>query len=291
MGASYDGPVGGPLHWHVGGRVLDCSERTLVMGVLNVTPDSFSDGGRFLDPDAALSHAMRLVADGADVVDIGGESTRPGSDPVTAQEECRRVVPVIERLAAAHPGLAISIDTRKPEVAALALEAGACIVNDVSGARSEGMFEVARQAGAGLVLMHMLGEPKTMQEAPHYEDVVAEVKEFLRERIEAAEFAGIGAEALCIDPGIGFGKNLEHNLLLMQRLGALRDLGRPILIGPSRKRFIGAILDLPEDQRVEGTAGAVAWCAAHGANIVRVHDVGQIARVVRVVDASARAEA
>jgi dihydropteroate synthase len=271
--------------------VLDCSERTLVMGVLNVTPDSFSDGGRYLDPDAALAHGMRLVSDGADIVDVGGESTRPGSDPVGAEEEIRRVIPVIERLAAAHPGLAISVDTRVPEVAAAALAAGACIVNDVSGGRAEGMFDVVREAGAGVVLMHMRGEPKTMQEAPHYDDVVADVKEFLRERIESAGFAGIEPEALCIDPGIGFGKNLEHNLLVMKHLEALSDLGRPILIGPSRKRFIGAILDLPEDERVEGTAGAVAWCVAHGAHLVRVHDVQQIVRVVRIVDAIARAEA
>jgi len=283
--------VGGSLHWHAGGRVLDCSERTLVMGVLNVTPDSFSDGGRYLDPDAALAHGMRLVSDGADIVDVGGESTRPGSDPVGAEEETRRVIPVIERLAAAHPGLAISVDTRSPEVAAAALAAGACIVNDVSGGRAEGMFDVVREAGAGVVLMHMRGEPKTMQEAPHYADVVADVKGFLRERIESAGFAGIDPEALCVDPGIGFGKNLEHNLLVMKHLEALSDLGRPILIGPSRKRFIGAILDLPEDERVEGTAGAVAWCVAHGAHLVRVHDVKQIVRVVRIVDAIARAEA
>jgi dihydropteroate synthase len=279
------------LHWHAGGRVLDCAERTLVMGVLNVTPDSFSDGGRFLDAEAAIVHGMELIADGADIVDVGGESTRPGSDPVDADEERARVVPVIERLAAAHPALAISVDTRKPEVAEAALAAGACIVNDVAGGRSEGMFEVVREAGAGMVLMHMLGEPKTMQEASHYDDVVAEVKGYLRERIEAAELAGIDPEALCVDPGIGFGKNLEHNLALLRGLGALADLGRPVLVGPSRKRFIGSILDLPERERVEGTAGAVAWAVAHGANLVRVHDVKEIVRVVRVVDAIARAGA
>ena len=279
------------LHWHAGGRVLDCAERTLVMGVVNVTPDSFSDGGRYLDADAAVTHALGLVEDGADIVDIGGESTRPHADPVTSEEERERVLPVIEHLAAAHPGLAISIDTRKPDVAAAALAAGACIVNDVSGGRSEGMFDVVREADAGMVLMHMLGEPKTMQEAPHYDDVVAEVKEYLRGRIEAAEWAGIRPQALAIDPGIGFGKNLEHNLALIRHLDALADLGRPILVGPSRKRFIGAILDLPEGERVEGTAGAVAWLVGRGAHIVRVHDVRQIVRVVRVVDAIVRAEA
>jgi len=279
------------LHWHASGRVLDCSARTLVMGVLNVTPDSFSDGGRFLDPDLAVAHASRMVADGADIVDVGGESTRPGAEPVTAEEERRRVVSVIERIAAEHPRLAISIDTRKSEVAAAALEAGACIVNDVSAGRDPEMFAVAREAGAGLVLMHMLGDPRTMQEAPRYDDVVAEVKEYLRERIEAAEFAGIEPQALCVDPGIGFGKNLEHNLALLKRLDAFADLGRPVLVGPSRKRFIGAILDLPQDERVEGTAGAVAWAIAHGAHVVRVHDVKQIVRAARVVDAIARAEA
>lgn len=279
------------LHWHAGGRVLDCAERTLVMGVLNVTPDSFSDGGRFLDAEAAVAHGLQMVEDGADIVDIGGESTRPHADPVSPEEERARVVPVIQRLAAVHPGLAMSIDTRKPEVAQAALAAGACIVNDVSGGRSEGMFEVVRQADAGMVLMHMLGDPKTMQDNPHYDDVVAEVHEYLNGRIEAAEWAGVRPEALAIDPGIGFGKNLEHNLALIRRIDALRDLGRPILVGPSRKRFIGAILDLPEDERVEGTAGAVAWLIGRGAHIVRVHDVRQIVRVARVVDAIVRAEA
>ncbi|HSD48339.1 MAG TPA: dihydropteroate synthase [Actinomycetota bacterium] len=279
------------LHWHAGGRVLDCAERTIVMGVLNVTPDSFSDGGRFLDAEAAVAHGLQMVEDGADIVDIGGESTRPHADPVSPEEERARVVPVIERLAEVHPGLAISIDTRKPEVAQAALAAGACIVNDVSGGRSEGMFEVVRQADAGMVLMHMLGDPKTMQDNPHYDDVVAEVHEYLNGRIEAAEWAGVRPEALAIDPGIGFGKNLEHNLALIRRIDALRDLGRPILVGPSRKRFIGAILDLPEDERVEGTAGAVAWLIGRGAHIVRVHDVRQIVRVARVVDAIVRAEA
>jgi dihydropteroate synthase len=278
-------------HWHAGGRVLDCSERTLVMGVLNVTPDSFSDGGRYLDADAAVRHGISLIEEGADIVDIGGESTRPGSDPVGADEERSRVLPVIERLVAEHPGVPLSIDTRSPEVAADALGAGACIVNDVSGGRTPGMFEVVRDAGAGMVLVHMLGEPKTMQEAPHYEDVVAEVREALAERVESAEFVGIAPEALVIDPGIGFGKNLEHNLLLMRHLDQLADLRRPILVGPSRKRFIGAILDLPEDERVEGTAAAVAWLVGRGAHVVRVHDVREMVRVVRVVDAIARAEA
>lgn len=278
----------GKLVWRVGERALDCSERTLVMGILNVTPDSFSDGGRFLDPGAATKHGLRIVGEGADIVDVGGESTRPGSDPVSAEEERDHVLPVIETLAS-KVSVPISIDTRKPSVAKAALDAGATIVNDISGGRDQEMFDVVREAGAGMVLMHMKGEPKTMQEAPHYDDVVEEVHEFLGERIEAAAFAGIEPECLCIDPGIGFGKDLQHNLTLMHHLDALLDLGRPVLVGPSRKRFIGTLLDLPDDQRVEGTAGAVAWLVARGARIVRVHDVKEMVRVVRVVDAIARA--
>ncbi len=288
----YDGAVGGnPLPWRVGDRVFDCAERTLVMGVLNVTPDSFSDGGLFIDADLAVKHGARMVADGADLLDVGGESTRPGSDIVPVDEERERVVPVIERLRAEIPDVPISVDTRKRDVAAAALEAGATIVNDVSAGRDPGMFDVVRDAGAGLVLMHMRGDPKTMQEAPRYDDVVAEVKGFLRERIEAAELAGVERERLVVDPGIGFGKTLEHNLVLMRHLDALLDLGRPILVGPSRKSFVGALLDLPPDDRIEGTAGAVGWLVARGAHVVRVHDVKEIARVVRVVDAIARAEA
>jgi dihydropteroate synthase len=223
-------------------------------------------------------------------VDVGGESTRPGSDPVLADEERRRVVPVVERLAETTT-VPVSIDTRKAEVAAAALEAGAAIVNDVSAGTDPEMFDVVRERDAAIVLMHMKGDPKTMQEAPHYDDVVGEVHEFLRERIEAAAFAGVDPERIAIDPGIGFGKDLEQNLRLMHRIDALLDLGRPIVVGPSRKRFIGALLDLPENERVEGTAGAVAWMVARGAHVVRVHDVKQIGRVVRIVDAIAGARA
>jgi dihydropteroate synthase len=280
--------VGGPL-WRVGERAFDCSERTLVMGIVNFTPDSFSEGGRFFDADEATEHAARMVADGADVVDVGGESTRPGSDLVPADEELKRVIPVIERLREQIPGVPISIDTRKAEVAARALDAGASIVNDVSAGTDPEMFDVVREHNAAIVLMHMKGEPRTMQEAPSYEDVVGEVHEFLRERIEAAEFAGIEAERIAIDPGIGFGKDLGHNLELIRRVDAFLDLGRPVLVGPSRKRFIGTLLDLPEDQRVEGTVGAVAWMVARGAHVVRVHDVREVTRAVRVIDAIAGA--
>jgi dihydropteroate synthase len=282
--------VGGPI-WRVGERSFDCSERTLVMGILNVTPDSFSEGGRFFDHDDAAKHAVQMVADGADIVDVGGESTRPGSDAVPADDELGRVLPVIERISDELPRIPISIDTRKPEVARRALEAGATIVNDVSAGSDPGMFDVVRDHDAAVILMHMKGEPKTMQEAPTYDEVVGEVHEFLRGRIEAAEIAGIDPERIAIDPGIGFGKDLTHNLELMRWIDAFLDLGRPVLVGPSRKRFIGAILDLPEDQRVEGTIGAVTWMVTRGVHIVRVHDVRAVVRAVRVVDAIARADA
>jgi dihydropteroate synthase len=258
------------------------------MGILNVTPDSFSEGGRFFDRDDAIKHAVQMVADGADIVDVGGESTRPGSDAVPVDEELERVLPVIERIADDLPRIPISVDTRKAAVAARALEAGATIVNDVSGGADPDMFDVVRDNGAAVVLMHMKGEPKTMQKAPTYDDVVGEVHEFLRGRIEAAELGGIDPERIAIDPGIGFGKDLPHNLELMRRIDAFLDLGRPVLVGPSRKRFIGAILDLPEDQRVEGTIGAVVWMVARGAHVVRVHDVREVARAVRIVDTIAR---
>ncbi|MCI0634353.1 MAG: dihydropteroate synthase [Actinobacteria bacterium] len=280
--------MGGPL-WRLRERTFDCSERTLVMGIVNVTPDSFSDGGMFETVEDAVRHATRLAADGADLLDVGGESTRPGSDPVPADEERARVVPVIERLAADGSDTVISVDTRKAEVASAALDAGARVVNDVSAGADPAMFEVVRERDAGIVLMHMQGDPKTMQESPYYDDVVAEVREFLRERVEAAEFAGIDPERIAIDPGIGFGKALGHNLELLHRIDELLDLGRPVLVGPSRKRFIGTLLDLPEGERVEGTAGAVAWAVARGVHVVRVHDVKEIVRVVRVVDAIARA--
>ena len=280
--------MSGPV-WRVGERVFDCSERTFVMGILNVTPDSFSDGGRFLDRATAVAHATRMVDDGADILDVGGESTRPGSTPVSADEELERVHPLIERLAELHPAVPISIDTRKADVAAEALDAGATIVNDVSGGADPAMFDVVRDREAAVMLMHMRGDPTTMQEAPHYDDVVGEVHEYLRQRIETAELAGIDPERIAIDPGIGFGKDLDHNLELMHGVDALLDLGRPVLVGPSRKKFIGTILDLPVEERVEGTVGAVVWMVARGAHLVRVHDVREVVRAVRVSDAIARA--
>src|SRR5918999_773136 len=250
------------LRWRLGDRTLECGPPTRVMGVLNVTPDSFSDGGRFLDHEAAVEHGLRMATDGADLLDVGGESTRPGSQPVSIDEEIARVLPVIKRLAA-EVDVPISIDTRKPEVAGAALDTGAVVVNDVSGARDPLMFEVVRRWGAGLVMMHMLGEPKTMQEDPRYVDVVREVRAYLADRVGSAVAAGIERERLAVDPGLGFGKTYQHNLTLMRDIGAFLDLGVPVVVGPSRKSFIGAALGgLPMDQRLEGTAGAVAQLLA-----------------------------
>ena len=254
------------------------------MGILNVTPDSFSDGGRYLDADEAAARGLEMAADGADLIDVGGESTRPGAEPVSVEDEANRIVPVIKRLAA-ESTIPISIDTRHPEVAAAALDAGATVVNDVSGARDPRMFEVAAGARAGLVLMHMRGDPATMRELTDYPDVVGEVREYLRERVEAALFAGLAPEQLCVDPGIGFAKTPEQSLLLLRRIDALLDLRVPVLVGPSRKSFIGDVLGLDVEDRLEGTLGAVAWCAAAGVHIVRVHDTREAVRVVRVVDA------
>jgi dihydropteroate synthase len=278
------------LVWRVGQRVLDCSARTQVMGVLNITPDSFSDGGVHFDLEVAVAAGLRMVEDGADMLDVGGESTRPGSEPVPVFEEIARVVPVIDRLVS-RADVPISVDTRKPEVAAAALEAGASIVNDVSaGTFDQTMFGVVQGSGAGMVLMHMRGTPATMQQLTDYKDVVGEVKAFLGERIEAAVSSGIERERLAVDPGLGFAKNFQQSLLLMNRNDVFAELGRPVLVGPSRKSFIGQVTGTEADQRVEGTAGAVAWLASHGAHIGRVHDVKEMVRAVRVVDAIRRAE-
>jgi dihydropteroate synthase len=258
------------------------------MGIVNVTPDSFSDGGRFLDPAAAVKHGLQMLEDGADLLDVGGESTRPGSESVPVSEEIRRVAPVIEGLAS-ETAAPVSVDTRKAEVARAAIDAGATVVNDVSAGSDPAMFGVVRDAGCGMILMHMRGDPKTMQDDPRYADVVAEVRAFLRERVDAAMRAGIERECLCIDPGIGFGKTLEHNLALLHDVSALFDLGVPVVVGPSRKRFIGTLTGTEAGDRLEGTAGAVAWLAARGVHVVRVHDVKEIVRVVRVVDAIAHA--
>jgi dihydropteroate synthase len=268
----------------MGDRSLDLGPTTLVMGILNVTPDSFSDGGLFLDHEAAVTHGTSMASEGAAILDVGGESTRPGSEAVMVEEELSRVLPVIKRLAA-EVRVPISIDTRKPEVARAAIDAGAVLVNDVSGARVPGMLEVVEASGAGLVVMHMLGEPKTMQVEPRYDDVVREVRAYLAERLDAATAAGVAPDRVAVDPGLGFGKNYEHNLELMRHVDAFLDLGVPVVVGPSRKSFIGTALgDAPVDRRLEGTIGAAAWMAGRGAHVVRVHDVGPVLRALRVVD-------
>ena len=268
--------------------------RAAVMGIVNVTPDSFSDGGRFLEPDAAVAHGMELVDAGADVVDVGGESTRPGAAPVPVDEELRRVVPVIERLAA-RTDVPISVDTTKAPVARTALAAGASIVNDVSAGRLDpDILAVTADGEAGYIVMHMQGEPRTMQADPRYADVVAEVGDFLAERVDAALAAGIAPGALAADPGIGFGKTLEHNLLLLAGIADLvARVHVPVVVGTSRKAFIGNLLardggvpdPLPADQRDEGTLATVVWAVERGASIVRVHDVRPAARAVRLLQA------
>jgi dihydropteroate synthase len=270
------------------------------MGIVNVTPDSFSDGGRFLEPDAAVAHGIELAAAGADVLDVGGESTRPGAAPVPADEEARRVVPVVERLAAATD-VPLSIDTTKAAVARAALAAGAVVVNDVSAGRVEPeIMSVTAEGGAGYVVMHMQGEPRTMQADPRYDDVVAEVGEFLADRLDAARGAGIATGALAADPGIGFGKTVEHNLQLLADLPAVvARVQVPVMVGASRKTFIGKLLaralgapeTLPVDQRDEGTLATVVWAVERGASIVRVHDALSASRAVRLLDALHAAEA
>jgi dihydropteroate synthase len=268
---------------------LPLGERTLVMGIVNVTPDSFSDGAVFADADDAVAHGTRLVDEGADLVDVGGESTRPGSDAIEADEELLRVVPVIEGLVKARPGTPLSVDTRKPEVASAALDAGASVVNDIAGGRNSALLETVSRTGAGVVLMHMLGEPKTMQDDPRYDDVVAEVHEFLRERIEAAVFAGIPEERICIDPGIGFGKTVDHNLALLRAVPALRMLGAAVMVGASRKGFIGTLTGVEDPAaRLEGSLAVAVLAAAHGADLVRVHDVEATVRALKVADAVVR---
>jgi len=260
--------------------------RVLVMGILNVTPDSFSDGGRYLERQRAVEHALRMVEEGADIVDVGGESTRPGAEPVAPEEELRRVIPVIEGIRARSQVL-ISVDTYKAVVAKEAIRAGADMVNDVSAGRFDPeMVEVVRSEGVPMVVMHMRGTPRTMQQGVRYRSLLGEVVGFLQERVEHLERLGVDPRAMVVDPGLGFGKSLERdNFVLLKHLSELRILGKPILVGPSRKAFIGHLLDAPVSEREEGTAAAVAVAVMNGANIVRVHEVGRMKRVVKVVEA------
>lgn len=264
-------------------------QRTVVMGILNVTPDSFYDGGRYARAEAAVQHALQMVQDGADIVDIGGESTRPGSQPVPEEEELRRVLPVIEAVRG-QVDVPISIDTTKSRVAERALQAGACMVNDISGLGFDPrMAEVVARHGALCCVMHIQGTPQTMQQNPQYEDVVRDISRYFEERLALAERAGIPRENIWLDPGIGFGKTVEHNLEILRRLREFTAFGLPILIGTSRKSFIGKILgDLPPEERLEGTAATVAIAIMNGANAVRVHDVREMVRVARMTDAVCR---
>ncbi|MDO8885917.1 dihydropteroate synthase [Candidatus Oleimmundimicrobium sp.] len=267
---------------------LDLNERTHLMGILNITPDSFSDGGSYFKTETAVSRGIAMVEEGADIIDVGGESTRPGVESVSLEEELKRVIPVIERLAC-EINCPISIDTYKSEVAKKALEAGATIVNDISGFQMDkNMPKLVAKTGVPIIIMHMQGTPEMMQKNPHYECVMREIISFLREKAEVALKAGVQKDKIIIDPGIGFGKTREHNLEIMRKLPELKNLGYPILIGTSRKSFIGTTLNLPVEDRLEGTAATVAYSIVQGANIIRVHDVKEMVRVAKMTDAMVR---
>ncbi|KAA2285752.1 dihydropteroate synthase [Arenimonas fontis] len=266
---------------------LDCAGRVLaldtprVMGIVNVTPDSFSDGGAHEDVEAAVAHGLRLAEEGADILDVGGESTRPGAAEVPVQEELRRVLPVIERLAR-ETALPISVDTSKPEVMRAAVAAGAGMINDVYALRRDGALEAAAQAGVPVVLVHMQGEPRTMQEAPHYDDLLAEVHRFLADRVLACEMAGIERKRIVLDPGYGFGKTTRHNLLLLRQQSRLLDLGLPLLAGLSRKRSLGEITGREVGERLHASVAAAVLAAEYGARILRVHDVAATVDALKV---------
>lgn len=277
------------LVWRCRNRTLRIGARPLVMGILNVTPDSFSDGGRFESVEAAVSRGLAMAAEGADIIDLGGESTRPGAVPVPVDVECGRVIPVIRELVRAFSGRpdapVISVDTRKAAVAEQAMEAGAGIINDVSALGDPGMTAVARRYGAGVVLMHMRGEPATMQQAPRYDDVVAEVVSWLERRRRLLESAGLEPETMALDPGIGFGKTVEHNLKLLAGLPKLAACGRPVVVGVSRKKFIGMLTGRDVGERLAGSLAGAVWAASRGAHIWRVHEVKESADAARMVAA------
>ncbi|MES9946389.1 MAG: dihydropteroate synthase [Candidatus Thiodiazotropha sp.] len=271
--------------------ILDCAGKPLdlgtpqVMGILNLTPDSFSDGGRFLNPDLGLKHALEMVQEGATIIDIGGESTRPGAQPVSVEEELDRVIPIIERLAQAVP-VPISIDTNKPLVMREAVSAGAGMINDIMALQEPGALEAAAEVGVPVCIMHMQGEPRTMQNAPRYENVVEEVKTFLRQRLDAGEAAGIARHNMIVDPGFGFGKTLAHNLTLLKELRALHELAAPVLVGISRKSMIGSIIgDQAVNERLMGSVAAAVVAVMGGAAIIRVHDVRETVDALKVVAA------
>jgi dihydropteroate synthase len=271
------------MHWQCRHRTIDLS-RPVVMGILNVTPDSFADGGRYATVDAALLHAGRMVAEGASIIDVGGESSRPGAQGVEESVEIARVVPVIEGIATTF-NIAISIDTAKPNVMGAAVAAGACIINDIHALRAPGARELAALTRAGVCLMHMQGEPRTMQDRPRYKDVVAEVIAFLLRERQACVDAGVASDAIAFDPGIGFGKSLEHNLALLKELPRIAALDAPLLVGVSRKRLIGDILGKALDERLYGGLGLASLAVVNGARIIRTHDVGPTRDAIRSVSA------
>src|SRR6266571_6040915 len=281
--------------WKIGDKVVDLSKRGMIMGVLNVTPDSFSDGGESFQPDAAIARGVQIASEGADIIDVGGESTRPGADPVSVKEELRRVIPVIEKLRAkidppSHgsgaAGIVISIDTSKSEIASAALDAGASIINDVTAGRGDqGMLSLAAKRKAAIVLIHMQGEPRTMQKNPHYEDVVAEVSDFFRQQYARALECGVDPMAIAFDPGIGFGKALEHNLTLLKNLERLRVHDRPLVVGVSRKSFLGKLMNSSEmSARAAPTIALTGILWARGADILRVHDVKENVAALRTAE-------
>lgn len=278
-----------PASFRCRDHLLNIQEKTWIVGVLNITPDSFSDGGRFLDRGAATDQAMRLVEEGADILELGGESTRPGAVPVPVDEELRRIIPALRDL---RPKLTIpvAVDTYKPEVARVVLEEGADIINDVYGVRGEGrLAAVVAEKRAGLIIMHMQGAPQDMQIEPRYNDVVAEVLGFLADRVAFAEQMGVDPQSIVVDPGLGFGKRGRDNLTLLRRLTEFHRLGKPIMIGPSRKSLVGEVLNLPVEQRQHGTAACIAAAVLQGTTFVRVHDVRSCAHLVRMLDAIRRA--
>ena len=273
--------------WKIGSQLIDVSQRGMLMGVLNVTPDSFSDGGEFFGIEPAVEHGLQMIEEGADIIDIGGESTRPGADAVSESEELERVVPVILKLRAAVPAVLISIDTSKANVARAALDAGAQIINDITGLRGdEKMMPLAAERGAGLIIMHMQGTPRTMQASPHYEDVVAEVRDFFRQQYARALECGIDPMTIAFDPGIGFGKTLDHNLELLRNLAHLRIENQPLVVGVSRKSFLAKILGAAEPGiRLAPTVALTALLRERGANVLRVHDVKPNTAALRTAEA------
>lgn len=273
------------MNWHCRDHELNLNTHTHIMGILNVTPDSFSDGGEYFDLAKAVDRVFELQDQGADIIDIGGESTRPGSTPVAVGQEMARIIPIIEKTRS-HLGIPISVDTYKSSVAQAALDAGADIVNDISGGRFDAqMVNVVSRFNAGYVIMHIKGEPRNMQNNPTYENVIEEISDVLQTCVQHAKQAGVPSENIVIDPGIGFGKRLKDNFRLLNELDRFHSFGLPLLVGPSRKSFIGKLLDVPAQERLEGTAAAVTAAILRGAHIIRVHDVREMKRVTTIADA------